>query len=313
MSDDLLRSFRDKIRSRSAGRGREEAGGIGGAGSTESAAAGLVVLEAGVGLFNEADRLHPLFVPGVPRVRITLEIGSDLRHRAARLSIRQLDRLLEVCPNLSRHACGAGDPLQVLLRRPDPAAAGTPIPGTAGSTLRAAGSMPATPASRMAPEDGVVLAHLIEHVAIDLTVGAAGGGRCSGVTCAWRDRLDRFDLFLESPDPALARATVLLAAALVRDLCFGSASLEAYRRGRDLLAALTVRGRRDTAPEDVCEALHWGLPDALTTLETLVRFGYLESIAAPFTFSSPTGVIFRPAPAGAPIDLRAAFPADRTA
>jgi len=344
MPDDLLRRFREKIRSRSAGRARDEiAGPAGQSGRASSAGpagdaglpgdielpvdAGLpgdtglpgevalaaamnappdagvselAILEAGVGPFAEADRLHPLFVPGMPRVRVTLEIGSVLRRRAASLSVRQLDRLLEICPSLSRHSCGAGDPLQALRRRLDPSGAGAYLPNPAGSAPAA------SPGA--GPDDGVVIAHLIEHVAIDLTVRAAGGGRCSGVTCAWRDRLDRFDLFLEASDPALARATVLLAAALVRDLCGGRGGLDDYRRGRDLLTALTARGLRDTAPEDVCEALGWALDEALATLRMLVRFGYLETVAAPFTFSSPTGMIFRPAPAGPPIDWQQIFP-----
>jgi hypothetical protein len=51
------------------------------------------------------------------------------------------------------------------------------------------------------------------------------------------------------------------------------------------------------------------MEEALATLRMLVRVGYLETVAAPFTFSSPTGMIFRPAPAGPPFDRRPLFPA----
>jgi hypothetical protein len=264
---------------------------------------GLEVLEAAVDRFAEADRLHPLFVPGLPRVRVTLAIGPDLRRRARTLPIRQVNRLLDLCPGLSRHSCGAGNPLRALLRRSDPHPAG---PDRDGLPAQPAAAAPA--AAGVQADDGVTIAHLIEHVAIDMTVLAAGGGRCSGVTCAWRDRLDRFDLFLESSDPALARAAVLLAAGLVRDLCMGRTVLDDYRRGRDLLAALTARGRRDTAPEDVCDALGWGMEETITTLRTLVRCGYLEAVVAPFTFSSPAGVIFRPAPPAGPFERPAMIP-----
>jgi hypothetical protein len=307
MSDDLLRRFREKIRNRAGARGRDDpAGAPGGVDPAEHAApagatgpaSDLEILDATVGRFAEADRLHPLFVPGLARVRVTLGIGPGLRRRAKGLSVRQVTRLLEICPELSRHSCGAGNPVQALLRPSAPPAGGadsSPVaqPGSPGGTAAAAAGTQ--------PEDGVTIAHLIEHVAIDMTVRAAGGGRCSGVTCAWRDRLDRFDLFLEATDPALARTAMLLAAALVRDLCLGRTALDDYRRVGDLLATLTNRGRRDTTPEDVCDALGWGMEESLATLRTLVRCGYLEAVVAPFTFSSPAGVIYRPVPpAGRP-------------
>jgi hypothetical protein len=158
---------------------------------------------------------------------------------------------------------------------------------------------------RASPEaesgDGLALAHLIEHVAIDLIATATGTPRCSGVTCAYAGRLDRFDIFLECSDPALGRAVAILATVIVRDLRGGRERLAAHRRCRDLLAHLAATRSRHVAPEDVAASLDWTVADAIATLDGLVRLGYLDPLPASFTFSTPTGLLFRRAAASGSI------------
>ena len=113
------------------------------------------------------------------------------------------------------HDCG-GDGLLHLLEGRAPA-----VPETAGA------------AGDAETRDGLAVAHLIEHVAIEILVGVLGLRRCSGVTCAHRERLDRFDIFLESPEPLAGRAAAILAAAVVRDLCLRRAvRMTLHRRCR---------------------------------------------------------------------------------
>ena len=142
--------------------------------------------------------------------------------------------------------------------------------------------------------DGLATAHLIEHVAIEILVGILGLRRCSGVTCALRQRLDRFDIFLESPDPLAGRAAVILAAAVVRDLCLHStARMTLHRRCRDLLALLESSRAASLVAEDVASSLGCGSDEALQALEELVRLGYLAAVPSLLLFSSATGVLFR--------------------
>lgn len=236
-----------------------------------------------VGPFPSVSRLNPRFIPGLPRVRLTLDLGENLRLAAAPLGAAETADILALCPRLAEHDCDGGNPIRDMLSAPH-------------------GAPP-----RAAPEaengDGLALAHLIEHVAIDLIAAATGASRCSGVTCAYAGRLDRFDIFLECADPALGRAVAILATVIVRDLRCGRDRLAAHRRCRDLLAHLTATQSRHVAPEDVAASLDWSVADAIATLDGLVRLGYLDPLPATFTFSTPTGLLFRRASAGGAIGL----------
>lgn len=267
MSDDLRRSFRDKIRRRPTGRPN---GGEDLPPSTTASADTIAIQALAAGPHPQAASLHPRFVPGMPRVRMTIDIGAGLRSRPDLLPGAAIEGLLRICPLLPEHECGSGGPL-----------------GPSGAEH---------------DEDGLGLAHLLEHVAIEL-VASANGGSCHGVTCAWPGRLDRFDIFLESADIPLARACALLAAAIVRDLSVGADRVEGHRLCRDLLAAFTRGDLRDMVAEDAADLLGLDLEQALAGLEDLRRLGYVDAVSAPFTFSSGTGVLFRRAgwpSAGAP-------------
>jgi len=45
------------------------------------------------------------------------------------------------------------------------------------------------------------IAHLTEHVIVDLMVGITSTRSCSGITCGHQDPENRFDLFIECDDP----------------------------------------------------------------------------------------------------------------
>ncbi|MGH9749775.1 MAG: cyanophycin synthetase family protein [Candidatus Polarisedimenticolia bacterium] len=268
MSDEGRLRFRDKIRRRPGTRP---------AGDADTAPAGEMTAPAGVpddavvirglecGPFPQAEGLHPRFVPGVPRILMTIDVGAALRRPGTALPEEARRRLLAVCPCLGEHECGQGDPFT-----------GAPAVGSED-------------------EDGLALAHLIEHVAIDIAATATAR-RCSGVTCAWRGRLDRFDIFLECHDPAVARTAAILGTAVVRDLASGSDRLGEHGRCRDLLCAFARQAGTDMAPEDAARILGTELREALGALEDLKRCGYVQAVPSPFTFSSATGLLYRRTP-----------------
>jgi len=230
------------------------------------------------GQFPEASRFNERFIPGINRVRVTLEIGAVLRARTPLLNPDEREALLRLCPRLPEHRCAGG--LGIL----EAVNGSGAVAGTSDA--------PADPAPSDG-KDGLALAHLIEHVAIDLILMASRGHRCSGATCAHADRLDRFDLFLECADPMLGRCAAVLAAAAVRDLCTGQGRLELHGRCRDLLARLTAEPRSGLVAEDIAAGTGWTGAAALETLQALARLGYLESVPAAYTFSSATGVLYR--------------------
>ena len=305
MSDELRRRFQDKIQGRAHGARRPQAGppaepapgeslerlpdeedaerfpGQGDLPRTGAAAAPeapMRILRVEHGAYPEISALNADFSPGRTRVRMTLDLGPEVRRQAARFGAAERDGLLSLCPRLPQHECSDGRAIGAWLFEGEPPA--IPVPGRADGEV-----------------DGLLLAHLIEHVAIDLMVAASGSDRCGGLVGAHREGLSRFDVYLEGPDAPLVRAVAILAAAAVRDLCLGLDRLPAHRRCRDLLEALATSGQSRFVADDLAARLGWTLPETLAALEALGRLGYLDSVPAPFTFSSSTGVLFRRLPA----------------
>ena len=273
MTDELLRPFRDKLRGRSAA-GREPSSvPI----EDEVPRDAILIRDLRVGPYPEASPLHPGFVPGLPRVRLTIDLGARFRGDAPAFAAGEREALLRLCPRLLEHACGGAGELARLLDRPQ----GRPKDQPAGDASDA--------------RDGILVAHLIEHVAIEILVGVSGSGKCSGVTCAHRDRLDRFDIYIESADPMAGRACAILAVAVVRDLLLhmGADRLALHRRCRDLLAFLVSTSSTGVVAEDAARHLACGSEEAMQTLEELVRLGYLAAVPSGYLFSSTSGVLFR--------------------
>ena len=277
MSDELLRPFLHKIRRRPqaprpAAEPPDDAG-------DEIPPDSILIQDVQAGPFPEAAGLHPGFVPGIPRIRMTLDLGAGFRGGGAPFGPAEVEALRDFCPRLAEHDCGGGDAIAALLA------------GTGGGDASAG-----SPAEDGGGGDGLLLAHLIEHVAIEIIVAVSGRPRCSGATCAYDGRLDRFDIFLECVDPFAGRAAAVLAAALVRDLRLRRvARLELHRRCRDLLAILVASGGAQLVAEDAAARLRCGTQEALQTLEELVRLGYLEVVPSAYLFSSTSGVLFRKA------------------
>ena len=277
MPDELLRPFRDKIRGRTpTARPADEPADPDG---EETPPDTILIRDVVVGPFPEAARLHSGFAPGIPRVRLTLDVGAGLRKRPGPLGAEETRALLRICPRLLDHDCGGNGLLGDLLSGAGPGAVPGPEPEAAAGPGEG---------------DGLYLAHLIEHVAIELIVAATGVPRCSGATCAHAGRLDRFDIFLECADPLAGRAAAVLAAALVRDLRLGFTDrLALHRRCLDLLTLLASAGDARLVAEDVAVRMECGKDEALQALQEMVRLGYLDAGPASYVFSSPTGVLFR--------------------
>src|SRR5207245_7495384 len=138
------------------------------------------------GLCPSATPLNDEFQAIAPRVRLIIDLGEEFRRRAARPDGRVREGLLRLCPTRPLHACADRQGLDSWLSGEAPA--------------------PASRARSEADADGLPVAHLVEHMALDLLSAAAPAGRRSGAACAYRDRADRYDVFFECDDPVLGRA-----------------------------------------------------------------------------------------------------------
>jgi hypothetical protein len=320
MSDELRRRFQDKMQGRAALMHRhvagtpEAGGGALPAGTTSTragaeaprmadpAACGAVRVPGDTILIGGLEHgplpltalPHPALKPGAPCVRLTVEIGVDLRRRALRLGPRERASLFDLCPHLVHHTCGSGKPIHDLLLDTYAEAEHKPREGAARKGKAPEGPKQAGEAPEgTAPEDGLAAAHLIEHVGLELLAWTTNAPETSGAACAYRAEPGRCDVFLRCDDAALGRSVALLATAAVRDLCGGRDRGTIHRRSRDLLARFAGGSRGTVAPEDVSRELGWDLPEAREALEALGRLGFLRAVPASFTFSSPSGILYR--------------------
>ena len=138
--------------------------------------------------------LNADFRPDSLKLKLTVQIAwSPLN---AREGLRDLGlRFERISPSFARHRCGGkgGYDIHSLL-----------LPGAA----RVNGGL----------EAGLALAHLMEHVMIDVVAFVSNPGRVSGATGAHRDASDRYDVFVECEHPVVADLAVELARAWVEDL-----------------------------------------------------------------------------------------------
>jgi len=116
------------------------------------------------------------------------------------------------------------------------------------------------------------IAHLVEHLVIDLQHSVAGMRLCSGVTCCYQDSRDRYDIFVESTDERTGRFAALLAVEVMnRFLTEGDIDLE-YRKVIHFAKYLHRYSTFEIPREGLNE-------DARRLLGFLVRFNFLPTEA----------------------------------
>jgi hypothetical protein len=261
MMDPIRRRFRDKIEGRAESRpGRSAPPETSAAAIPDEAA--LRILKIATGPFPAAAALDPAFPPGGPAIRLTLELGMGFLARMARPDGTARDRMLALCPGLLDLPCGD-------------------LAALAGWLLEGG------------VDDGLGPAHLIGHATLDLAAAVAGPASRACAVCAWCEPDGRFDLYLDGVETALGRSLLLLAAAAVRDLALAADRTPEHILAREALARVVTRGRTVVAPEDLVPDPAPDRGEATRTLDALARFGYLEPLPAAFTFSSPSGILYR--------------------
>ncbi|HEY7728861.1 MAG TPA: hypothetical protein VID50_10455 [Candidatus Eisenbacteria bacterium] len=134
------------------------------------------------GSFAEADPLNPNFVPGQPKLRLTVDASDGAR--AAEPEV--LDRLVTAFPGLKRHRCQMNE-----------------RPSDDGEGPRGIVLLPEEPSANQA--------HLLEHLLLEMLSSLDRAPRRSGVTCAYASAPERCDVFVECGTPGAADVAVPLA------------------------------------------------------------------------------------------------------
>ena len=231
----------------------------------------VIVLGVAHGEFPRVSSLHPEFRPGMNRLKATIEIPAEaLRGRPEAGAIA--GTLISFLPSLSSHRCCGSLPVE--------------------RTFFTHGAREGCAARESDP--GVDVAHLVEHVTIDLQHFVGRMRICSGVTCGWISPLDRYDIFVECPEEKVGRTCFGVAVDLVNDLLDG---LRPDPRWHCLLGL--ARLARDHAGSPVGPRLDplrkaWGRRTVSGALEALRRRGFLDDSPASFNFSGERLLAFIP-------------------
>jgi hypothetical protein len=151
------------------------------------------IVDRSLGTAPESLPLNADFRADSLKLKLTVQISwSPPNAREALCDFGQ--RFERISPSFARHRCGGrgGYDIHALL-----------LPGCGPGN----GDL----------EAGLALAHLMEHVMIDVVAFVSNPGRVSGATGARRDANDRYDVFVECEHPAVADLAVELALTWVAD------------------------------------------------------------------------------------------------
>jgi hypothetical protein len=220
----------------------------------------LEVLEIAHGEYPHVVSLNRDFREGTKKLKLTLRITDPRELPRAR---DLMETLGEFLPSLSYHrCCGSNSLEETFFER--------------GRRRRCAVE---------GADEGVDIAHLIEHVIIDVQHFVGRMRICSGVTCAYADPHDCYDVFVESPEESVGRASAVLALNLVGDL------LDGFRPDPRYLCVMGLaRLARDHAGSPIHVQLEsfeatWGAEPVAEAMEFLQGQGFLKECPASINFS----------------------------
>jgi hypothetical protein len=130
------------------------------------------------------------------------------------------------------------------------------------------------------------IAHLVEHVIVDLQCAISGMRLCSGITCGHRNPENRFDIFVECADPRVGAFSARLAAYLV------SLLLNRPRvslRYRDLVTAARLVGEDPGMEDDLAQLsqqMHRCPAVSSWAVEGLKALGFIQTEGSEYDHSA---------------------------
>ncbi|MCI0531951.1 MAG: hypothetical protein L0Y74_08400, partial [candidate division Zixibacteria bacterium] len=183
------------------------------------------------GSYKAVSYLHRNFQKGVKRMRVGLEINRSSRKNARFQFI--FHQLLQVLPTLASHQCCE--------RWMGPEVApelgdGIPMKKLGGNTD---------------------LAHLIEHIMIDLICRLGDMKTCSGLTCGFQSPKNRFDLFVESSGKKVGAFSANLAVFMVNSLLMDGKLPPHVKETIQLAKMVFANPRRNYAPAKISALCNW--------------------------------------------------------
>ena len=228
--------------------------------------------------YPEARSLNHSFRRDLPLLKLQLEIDWTPDRPESEMK-KLLRRLLALSPSLRDHSCRGESRYRV--HQP-------------GAKKNAAPESPF--------EAGLALAHLIEHLLIDIVAFVTEQRKISGATGAPMGTSGRFDIFVECPDAAVARLAIPLSLEWIAVVRAGATVNGRGKTALDLARHLYRERPAVIHPGQAAQDL--GRKDSAIRriLEWLEEIGYVrrESFAMNFSDVSYYRVSTGPDPGGKP-------------
>ncbi|MCK4404836.1 MAG: hypothetical protein KAW02_07065 [candidate division Zixibacteria bacterium] len=216
----------------------------------------LEIKEISYGEFPEILGLNPRFKPGGKKVKVVLDVQAPEIQKGNPDISSIFMKLIKLLPSLERHQCG-----EHLLEDIKS--------GKKGSYSEHS-------------EKITDIAHIMEHVIIDLQSKITGMDSCSGITCGYKDPYFRFDLFVECKDKKVGMFSARFAADLLKRLLTNKSLSRRYYALIDLAQylygnnSLQRQTKIDPLASQISLEFGWKKRFVLPLLRKLQDFGFLN-------------------------------------
>lgn len=128
------------------------------------------------------------------------------------------------------------------------------------------------------------LAHLVEHMIIDLQSTVGQMKSCSGLTCGYQDLVNRFDLFIECEDRRVATFSSNLAVKMMKELLLKETLSFEYSKSIQLAKYLYAEPELLSSLNRLSQKLGWQKEDLVLQIKELISLKFLTK---EFLLSNP--------------------------
>lgn len=213
------------------------------------------VKEISYGEFPEIFGLNKRFKPGNDKVKVVLDVFVPKSKKKINFSL-VYRKLLKLLPTLERHKCGEN------------------LFGNLENHKVI---------SSEKVEEITHIAHLVEHVIIDLQSNITKMDSCSGITCGYKNPEYRFDLFIECRDEGVGEFSTFFAVDLMKRLLLRKSISKRDFRMVELVKYLYQKisfldfNQPISLQSKIASDLGWTRRSVVSLLKGLQHFGFLES------------------------------------
>lgn len=128
------------------------------------------------------------------------------------------------------------------------------------------------------------LAHLVEHIIIDLQSTVGQMKSCSGLTCGYQEPANRFDLFIECEDRRVATFSSNLAVKMMKELLWKGSLSPDYSKSIQLARYLYAEPELLTSINKLRQRLGWQKEELTVQIKELINLKFLTK---EFLLSNP--------------------------